>query len=202
MRGRGCESKIKDGGIPGSRGPSSGIRRSIRVAADGSSASPLRLRRERGAPSAGGSDAESDAVALPLTSPVRVRRVPDLVLRVHRSRRQNGPRTALPIERGGDRPVVDGRHTLLRAVQSIGQEGSRFGRISSPALQIRCKGPVRPRSDSLRVAAQEQTSRAMGHSGAHESRWAKDSSMIQVDYRKMARLYLAVAACCFRIILL
>ena len=44
---------------------------------------------------------------------------------------------------------MDQQHTPLRAVQSIGQEGIRFGRISSPALQLRCMGPVLPRFRQL-----------------------------------------------------
>jgi hypothetical protein len=185
------ESKIKGGGILRSLCASSGIRRSIQAAAEGSSANRRGGRQRRCAPD---STPTASWLPVPTACSVGVRRVPDSVSYARNLRRRTCSRAALPMERGGARPVVDRRHTLLRAVQSIGQEGIRFGRISTPTLQIRCKGPVRPRSDSLPVAVQEQASRAVGHSGPHESRWAKDSSMIPVDSRRMARLYLAFAS--------
>jgi len=193
----GCESKTKGGGILGSRGASSGIRRSIRAAAEGSSASRRGARQRR---RAANSTPTASWLPVPTTSPVGVRRVPGSVLLACHRRRQNDPRIALLREQGGDRPVVYRRRTLLRAVQSIGQEGSRFGTISSPALQLR--DPSASRSNSLPIAAQEHASRAVGHSGPHESEWAKDSSMIPVDSRKMARLYLAFASFCSRLNLL
>ena len=81
--------------------------------------------------------------------------------------------------------------------RSVGTR-SVLGRLSSARDAAR---RVRPRSDDLRVQCRNGRSRAVGHSGPHESRWAKDSSMTPVDSRGMARLYLAFASFRSRIIL-
>ncbi len=195
-----CESKIKDGGILGSRGASSGIRRSIGVAADESSASTRGLRGRGGAPSAGGSDAASDPVA-PADSPPQ----------------QCSPRSRLGVAgasfSAAEQPAdgaPDGawwrsicRGSAAQAVLRCAVDRSGRDPFRKAPVGPRCRSDgVRPRSDDLRVQRRKGRSRAVGHSGPHESRWAKDSSMIPVDSRRMARLYLAFASFCSRIFLL
>ena len=184
----GCESKIKDGGILGSHCASSGIRRRIGVATEEASASTRGLRRP-GRTISGRFRRREQSGCTGRPPPHRVfaafptRCCACFVLG---SRTTRGQRSR--------------RHTLFFfAVQSIGRDAIRLGRLSSARDAAR---RVRPRSDDLRVQCRKGRSRAMGHSGPRGSKWAKDSSMIPVDSRRMARLYLAFASFCPRIILL
>lgn len=91
----GCESKIKGGGILGSRCAASGIRRSIQVTAEESSVSTLGRSDAGGTRVVDGADAEGERFLLRTTCAADARRARESALSLRRPTRQRCRRTAL-----------------------------------------------------------------------------------------------------------